>query len=268
MHELVFLKLGGSLITDKTRPYTARVDKLADLVQQIAAVRASTPDLRLVLGHGSGSFGHTAAKEYKTREGTDFPREDARYWKGFAEVHFQATRLNDLVMIALHEAGLAALAFAPAGSVTARQGQITAWDIRPIQAALENGILPVVYGDAVFEEVRGGTIVSTEDLFEYLARGLSPDRILLAGLEPGVWEDFPGRTRLLNEISPKSYATLRAGVGSAIGVDVTGGMGSKVEQMLKLVQELGITAQIFSGDEPGNLERALENKPVGTLISS
>ena len=63
MQELVFLKLGGSLITDKTQPYTVRPDKLADLAAQINRSLQTQPSLRLILGHGSGSFGHTAAKE-------------------------------------------------------------------------------------------------------------------------------------------------------------------------------------------------------------
>ena len=73
MQELVLLKLGGSLITDKTRPYTARLDKLADVATQIARALHADPELSLVLGHGSGSFGHTAAKKYKTRDGTPAP---------------------------------------------------------------------------------------------------------------------------------------------------------------------------------------------------
>src|SRR5512144_2558166 len=66
MTELALLKLGGSLITDKTRPYTARIEKIADLAREIAAAKRTRPDLPLLLGHGSGSFGHTAAKEYAT----------------------------------------------------------------------------------------------------------------------------------------------------------------------------------------------------------
>ena len=37
MTELVFLKLGGSLITDKDLPYTPRLDKLTELAQEIKA---------------------------------------------------------------------------------------------------------------------------------------------------------------------------------------------------------------------------------------
>jgi len=265
MNELVLLKLGGSLITDKTRPYTVRHDRLADLAAQIASVRAGGSGMRLVLGHGSGSFGHTAAKEYGTRDGV----RKAEDWKGFAEVHFQAAQLNDFVMEALHRAGISSLAFPPSGAVIASDGRVSIWDTTPIRMALANGILPVVYGDVVFDEVRGGTILSTEDLFQHLAHQLHPERILLAGLEAGVWADFPARTRLLGGISPTSYEDLRAGVGASHGADVTGGMQSKVGQMLALVQEIaGLEAVIFSAEEPGNLARALTGEALGTRISA
>ncbi|MBI5294191.1 MAG: isopentenyl phosphate kinase family protein [Chloroflexi bacterium] len=265
MNELVLLKLGGSLITDKTRPYMARHDMLADLAAQIAAVRARGSGMRLILGHGSGSFGHTAAKEYGTREGV----HGAEDWKGFAEVHYQAAQLNHFVMDALHGAGISALAFPPSGTVIASDGKVSAWETTPIRMALANGILPVVYGDVAFDEVRGGTILSTEDLFQHLARQLHPERILLAGLEAGVWADFPARTRLLNGINPRSYAELRASVGASHGADVTGGMESKVGLMLELVQEIdGLEALIFSAEEPGNLARALIGDAPGTKISA
>jgi isopentenyl phosphate kinase len=265
MSELVFLKLGGSLITDKTQPYTARPDKLRELTREIAAALAATAGLRLVLGHGSGSFGHTPAKQFGTREGLSAsPGAADSYWRGFSEVHLRAAELNDLVMRSLHEAGIAALAIAPSAAVVARDGQVTAWDITFIRRALEHGLLPVVYGDTVFDEVRGGTILSTEDLFQSLAQRLTPSRILLAGLEEGVWDDFPARTRLLSEIKPGS----RAAAGSAVGADVTGGMESKVRQMLTLASELRLTARIFSGEAPGNLQRALAGEAIGTIITA
>jgi isopentenyl phosphate kinase len=121
----------------------------------------------------------------------------------------------------------------------------------------------------VCDEIRGGTILSTEDLFSHLTRALSPDRILLAGLEAAVWEDFPARTKKIERITPASFEEVSSGVGKAAGADVTGGMQSKVRQMLELVQEVpGLTAQVFSGDEPGNLVRALTGEMLGTLITA
>ncbi len=64
VRELVFLKLGGSLITDKNQRYTARLDRLSHLADEIRTALTDLPDLRLVLGHGSGSFGHYAVQDH------------------------------------------------------------------------------------------------------------------------------------------------------------------------------------------------------------
>jgi isopentenyl phosphate kinase len=283
MTELILLKLGGSLITEKTRPYTPRLDILADLAAQILAAKQARPDLALVLGHGSGSFGHVAAKEYKTRDGlppsvlrTSPPiftenggRPRGGYWFGFSEVWYQASALNRFVVEALHAAGVSMLALAPVAAVTARDGKVAHWDLTPLKAALAAGLMPVIYGDVVFDEVRGGTILSTEDLFEHLARELHPQRILLAGLEGAVWADFPERTIRVEKITPASFNEVKAGVGASHGADVTGGMESKVRQMLDLVQEVpSLTAQIFSGEQPGNIQKALAGESLGTSISA
>src|SRR5215510_11916416 len=118
MKELVFLKLGGSLITDKTQRYTPLLDVMNDLALQIKTALQAHPNLLLVLGHGAGSFGHVPASEYKTRDG--LPRatplihrgrdeNEESYWQGFAEVWYQASSLNRYVMKALHNAGLRAI---------------------------------------------------------------------------------------------------------------------------------------------------------------
>lgn len=279
MKELVLLKLGGSLITDKTQPYTPRLDVMDDLALQIKTALQIHPGLRLVLGHGSGSFGHVPASEYHTRDGlppratplTHRERDESEgnYWKGFAEVWFQASALNRFVMAALHKADVPAIALSPAASVIASGGQVAVWETTPLRMAISAGIVPVIYGDVVFDEVRGGTILSTEDLFGHLTLALSPERLLLAGLEAAVWEDFPARTRKIERITPATFEEVSAGVGKAAGADVTGGMESKVMQMLRLAQERpGLSIQIFSGDEPGNLVRALEGETLGTLITA
>jgi isopentenyl phosphate kinase len=288
MTELVFLKLGGSLITDKTLPYTPHLDKLADLAAQIFRARQTHPNLSLVLGHGSGSFGHTAAKAYQTRKGvkpsplTPLPLGDGdslpspggswagdegAYWSGFAEVWYQATALNRFAMEALHAAGVPSLALAPVAAVTASDGQVSGWNLGPVRMALAAGLVPVVYGDVIFDTQRGGTILSTEDLFAHLARELHPQRVLLAGLEGAVWADFPERQIRVEKITPASFHEVKAGVGASHGADVTGGMASKVQQMLDLVQAVpGLKAQIFSGEAGGNVEKALAGEILGTLI--
>ena len=278
MDNLIFLKLGGSLITDKERPRTPRLDRLEDLCRQIALVLARDPSLPLLIGHGSGSFGHVAAKKYGTREGlltppsplTPLPQGEGNsrsYWHGFIEVWHEAAALNKIVMDALRSAKIQAMAMPPSGSVIARDGEVAAWDLRPMRSALVNGIVPVVYGDVIFDEIRGGTILSTEDLFMHLAREMRPERILLAGLEDGVYADFPARKNRVTRVTPASLQKIRANIGASHGTDVTGGMDSKVQQMLKLVEEIPeIEVQLFSGVEEESLERVLQGERLGTLI--
>jgi isopentenyl phosphate kinase len=269
MSKLHFLKLGGSLITDKNEAHTHRPDVLARLGREIAAALEQDPSLKIVLGHGSGSFGHVAAKKYGTRSGVRSLRE----WDGFVEVWWEAINLNRHVMDALHDAGLPVISLPPVASVTAQDAQVSAWDLAPLSHALRAGLMPVVFGDVVFDLKRGGTILSTEDLFAYLARrlpqvaGLAPGRLLLAGIEAGVWADFPACTQLVEQITPNNYTDLSVFVGESRAADVTGGMASKVELSLALVKEMsGLEVRIFSGEKPGAVEKALLGKQVGTVI--
>ncbi len=60
---------------------------------------------------------------------------------------------------------------------------------------------------------------------------------------------------------------MRASVGSSAGTDVTGGMQSKVQQMVELVKSVsGLTIHIFSGKNSGNIQKALLGEDLGTLI--
>lgn len=260
---MYFLKLGGSLITDKNQPRTPRLDALKRLAEEIAAAWSRTPDMRIVLGHGSGSFGHTPALKYGTRAGVKTPED----WLGFVEVWKEARALNQIVVDALSSAGLPVVAFPPSAAVTASGGKVARWDISPIQSALQARLIPLVNGDAIFDDARGGTILSTEDLFIHLAGLLRPRRILLAGLEDGVWADYPLCTRLIPLITPSSFPGSAAQIGGSASTDVTGGMLEKVRSMLALVEELpGFQAVIFSGLHPGNVEGALSGATPGTVI--
>ena len=128
------------------------------------------------------------------------------------------------------------------------------------------GLIPLVYGDVVSDLTLGGTILSTEDLFVYLAHFMYPDRILLAGRVEGVYADYPFNQQLLPHLSasPDSSAFLH---GSA-SQDVTGGMVTKVQTMQALCEELpGLSIQIFSAVSPGALRRALDGDAIGTTIN-
>ena len=253
--ELVFVKLGGSLITDKRREATPRPQVIRRLAQEMKSALAGNPGLRIVLGHGSGSFGHWAAKRHPLPA-------------GFAQIGASAARLNRLVTDIFLVEGVPVLSLPPSAAVIARDGKISAWQLAPLQSALRADLIPLIFGDVAFDSERGGIILSTEVLFSYLAGQLHPRRILLLGNAPGVLDD---QHRLIPTITPANYPAVAQFLRGSGCVDVTGGMADKVEQMLALVQRWpDLRAWIFTGREPGNLTRALlepESTP-GTLIQA
>lgn len=260
---LQFLKLGGSLITDKTRPGSARLDVIRRLVKEIHNALHQSPEMRLVLGHGSGSFGHVPAMKYGTRDGVSTPEQ----WGGFLEVWREAAALNRIVVDALREEDLPAITFSPSAGITTHDHQVLQWNLAPLRSALGEGMLPVVYGDVVFDLKIGGTILSTEDLFDHLVRNLAPTRVLIAGREQGVWEDYPDCTRIVPEITQQNLSSIQEAISGSAATDVTGGMLSKVTQSIKMVQDNpDLEVLIFSGEKSGWLEEALLGASRGTVI--
>ncbi len=248
---LVFLKLGGSLITDKAKPSTARPQIIDRISQEIAVAIHTCPNLRLIVGHGSGSFGHVVAEQYGTRDGVHGPKA----WQGFAHVSVAAASLNQIVLDALHAAGVAVWRIQPSASVMCRDGQITEMELRPIRQALAEGLVPLVYGDVALDEIRGGTIISTEEIFLYLAQAIRPARILLAGESDGV-RDRNGQ--IVPRITPATLSSLMDALGGSEQIDVTGGMETKVTTMLTLCQSMpGLKVHIFSGLEPQAIYQGL-----------
>lgn len=262
---MVFLKLGGSLITDKNTAHQAKPAEIRRIAAELVTILRSDPRLHLLVGHGSGSFGHVPAKQFHTREGVHSPAE----WQGFAQVWYEARVLNQLVTDIFVEAGLPVISLPPSAAVIAFNGRVQHWDFAPITAALEHGLLPIIHGDAVFDHNRGGTILSTEELFIHLAGLLHPDLILIAGSESGVWEDFPGRNQLIAEITPLNYPEIAKKILASGAVDVTGGMASKVSAMVDLVSaQPQLRVSIFNPSEPGVLTSAFAGNAVGTVIHS
>ena len=263
MMRLVFLKLGGSIITDKDHANTADIERIDTIAHEIALALHSDPELSLLIGHGSGSFGHHAAKKYNTRQGVCTPQE----WKGFTEVASRARELNQIMINRLIQAGINVVSISPFSGVNSRDRKILSWDISNLQACLRRRLVPVIYGDVILDQQLGGTIFSTEELFVWLAEKLLPDEILLAGLEDGVWEDYPNRTHLLLEITPANAHRMQQTLHESASTDVTGGMRSKVEEMIALVnKQPTLQVQIFSGRKSGNIYSALTQIQKGTVI--
>jgi len=256
MSELLFVKLGGSLITDKARPYTARQEVLNRLCRELRTARACR-SISMVLGHGAGSFAHVSAARHRTHQGLDGPGG----WRGFCEVHHDAQRLDAMVREALLRAGELAVTLQPSAACVLRGGRVVRYDVEPIRRLLVGGVIPMVYGDACVDEGLGFSIASTEELMRHLARELRPARVILVGKVDGVFDQHGA---VIPEITPATLPEVEGALRASDGVaDVTGGMLQKV----RLALELGAPTEIINGLVPGLLSRALEGeRGLGTTL--
>lgn len=257
MNDLIFVKFGGSIITDKSAREAANMEVITRLAEEIRAARTTQPTCRLLIGHGSGSFGHHFAHQYGVHKGTAADAD----WTGFALTSNAALRLNRIVVDALLAVGVPALALQPSTSLRSEAGKITAWQTSSIDLALMRNLVPVIHGDVAFDTEQGSAIISTETLFAYLAEHthLRPTRIILVG-ETAVYTADPfvdPTAQPITLINESNIEDILTQAGDSRSADVTGGMHSKIAEMWHLVQIVpDLKIQLISA-EPGLLTRAL-----------
>lgn len=257
--DVVLVKFGGSLITEKGGDAQARDGVIRRLAAELDEGREAV-DARLLLGHGSGSFGHPPAAEHELRRGARGEEER----RAASRTQDRAARLHRRVIAALTGRGLPTFSLVPSSAAVAEDGDLVAVAAEPVLRAVEQGYLPVTYGDVVVDRRRGVTIASTESVLLRLAEtlleaGWTVRRAVWLGTTDGVYAAD-------GSVLPRLRAGRDAGVpeaarGSA-DTDVTGGMRHRVETALRLA-EMGIPSWIGDGRREGALLRSLAGEPEG-----
>ena len=239
------LKLGGSVITDKSREETVD-DRSLD---RVAAAIGSAADSRLVLVHGAGSFGHTHASAHNvsTTNGTRDPT-------AIRAIHDSMQRLNVAVLDALAEHGVPGIPVHTLSAAVRDAGRNLTLLTAQIETMIEEGFVPVLHGDVIAHAGSGATIVSGDELVVELATRLSATRVGLCSTVPGVLD---ADDAVIPEID--DYGTVADVLGESETTDVTGGMAGKVAALL----ELDADSWIFG---PADVPAFLDGEPKGTVI--
>lgn len=258
MQEIILVKLGGSIITDKAKPYTLRSKVLQRLAKEL-----TTSPYPLIISHGAGSFAHTSAQKYGGMQGYTNTL-------GLATVAKDALSLNTIVVNALIQVGIPALPFRSLNTVITREGTIQESFFCPLIEALRQGFIPVVYGDVLLDASWKSTIYSGEKILGEIAayllqRNYQIHSVIEVGITDGVYTQKHLRIPTITQTSwPKVVKEITKGHSP----DVTGGMQHKIEEAL-LLTERNITTNIINGLRIHELSKALNNiSTKGTLITS
>ena len=254
---MILIKLGGSVITDKTQYRTFEKERVARLCKEI---KRSEKDVIIV--HGAGSFGHVLAKEYRLNEGLiDFNQVPA-----VAKVQHDVRELNSMVVNELMSTGIPALSMPPGSCFVMDKGKLITDNIEVLRAASHLGIMPVTFGDVVFDRSKGFGICSGDQLMEVLSDIYKPEKVVFVSDIDGLYDKDPksdSSAKLIPEVTSDILDSVKSDSDVA---DVTGGVRAKMESMLRMSTK-DRECILINGSVEGRLYSLLNGESVISTIA-
>jgi isopentenyl phosphate kinase len=239
----VILKLGGSLITDKTRPFSIRYKVLKRLAQELArAYRECCP--KIIIVHGGGSFGHHVVSIHGGVGTLESITQTIMFMRELSMIISDIFTLYGLPIVVFDTHALAML-----------QDDELYMYVNPILRSLDLGLIPLLYGDIVFgNKVR---VVSGDEITWYLGNHFDSSRLLFATTVDGVFNKDPSASdaKLLEIVRLSDLSNIL--FGNVQGVDVTGGMRLKLELAYKYYSDKIKEVLIFNGLVEGRTYEAI-----------
>lgn len=253
---LHFVKVGGSVLTDKSKKFTYLQQQAQQVAQELVELQKNDPEALLIIGNGAGSFGHYLAKKYASGTQNRFATEHAN------EIHQAVADLNERFTGELQKAGLRPRSFAAASFLTADGDELNC-EGTSLNDTLQAGHSPCVYGDLVPVSDSLWRVVPTEDIFLALANSLSSQYtlgscLLLTDVD-GVLDNGNKLLRTFSNTQVLANKTTDA------RFDVTGAMAGKLRGALKLADYFA-EVRIANGTRKGVIQDIMRGHDVGTRI--
>ncbi len=240
---MILIKLGGSVLTDKSIPFS--FDKE---VTRRLSVELTEADDSVIIVHGGGSFGHPGAERYglNTVKPRDIP-------KATAQVQRDMRKLNRIIIDIMIEEGIHAVSI-PGGTVTKyRDGNMISFNEDIFMDYLSLGTTPITFGDVALDEKRGVTICSGDDIMARLAP--LADRTIFVTNVDGIFKNGKTVDVFTEGMLPLTTEDMHRDKEC---IDVTGSMERKLKLMLNMSEHC--ETYVVNGLKPGRLNSLLTNK--------
>jgi isopentenyl phosphate kinase len=249
---MIILKLGGSVVTDKSVPFSVREAVVRRLAHEIKET-----NLDVIVVHGGGSFGHPVASKYGLQNGLS---ENGQLI-GVAKTRLAMEDLNRRIVDIFVSSDLPAVSIQTSAVFKCENKRISTSYIDTARDFLKLGIVPLLYGDVVVDTALGVCILSGDQIVAYLARKMGAEKVVFATNVDGILDR---KGRVIEKINNENASAIE--FTGASDVDVTGQMKGKVEELLKLT-EAGVSAIVVNALESETVKNALLGKSVkGTLF--
>ncbi len=254
---MIILKIGGSVVTEKSKECTFRKKVMDNL-----AIKIKKANRQTIIIHGAGSFGHIQANKYRLNEG--YTREEQLH--GFSVTHEMVQRLNTMVLKSLQASSIPAVSISPHSVVKLENHELLEMDYNIFEEYLEKKFTPVTFGDVVLDKKLSFSICSGDLLTMALSNHFKPEKVIFIIDEDGLYTSNPKlnkNAQLIETASIKNLETLTTSKDKHD--DVTGGMSGKIKT-IKKISELGIDTVLLNGNKPERLYKVLVGEGVKSTI--
>ena len=220
--EMVIVKFGGSLITDKT----SDEPKINRLYLEAIGKILNQMKYDLIVVHGAGSFGHPIAKKFGIAAGLN---DNLEQEKAIEETRAQVQELNNIFCNYMNAEGISTASIVPSSTmITNGPKEIIDFPFELFDRALKENKIPVTFGDVTQDEKQGISILSGDVLMMELTKHYEPLYSIFVMDHPGVYDGDPNNpdSKIKSVINIETINNLNS---NQKGADVTGGLVGKIE---------------------------------------
>ena len=244
---MILIKLGGSIITNKEKPLSARRKTIDNLAKSLKKIQEP-----IIIVHGGGSYGHYWSVKY------DMHTKERKYdLRGVSIVKNSMIELNKIILDSFLKNKLKPYCLPPTDFMTGNKP--IPKKIKEIAKISKSGLIPVTFGDALWYGQNKTYILSGDKIMTYLAKILKPKLCVFALNEDGVYSDLKSK-KLIHELKGERPSI------SENKMDVTGGMTRKIEEASK-ISKMGMNVFFVNGNNPERIVKAVKNRKFeGTLF--
>ncbi len=244
---MILIKLGGSIITNKEKPLSARRKTIDNILKQVRKIKEPK-----IIVHGGGSYGHYWSVKYGMHT------KPAKYdLKGVSVVKNSMIELNKIILDAAVKNRLNPYSLPPTDFMNGNRSIKS--KILTINDIAKSGLTPITYGDALWYGQKKSYILSGDVIMTTLAKALKPRLSIFALNVDGVYSNMKSKKLIYDFRKEKPSISTNK-------MDVTGGMTRKITEAAKMSRS-GLKVFFANGNKPQRITDAVSGKKFeGTLF--
>jgi len=246
---MILIKLGGSIITNKEKPLSARRKTIDNILNQIKRIREPK-----ILVHGGGSYGHYWSVKY------DMHTKPAKYdMRGVSIVKNSMIDLNKIILDSSVKNRINAYCLPPTDFMNGNKPIKN--KILTINEIAKSGLTPVTYGDALWFGQKKSYILSGDAIMSMIGKILKPRLSIFILDVDGVYSNTKSK-KLIRDFKKEKP------IISKNKIDVTGGMTRKITEATNMSKS-GLKVFFVNGNKPKRILDAVSGKKFeGTIFRS